>query len=739
MLPLDDQKTTGQKLELRDYLQILDKRRWTIFTVFLIVFILIIIVGLRKKTPLYTSTSTILLERSRNNGNTGLGMYYSWDPEFLPTQTEIIKSRKVARRVVDNLDLVTRYHNHFFPEKKTKTSTFAAIKATVFDYFSFLLHPDQTHSPVSSTSNQGKLDNQASRIADIIKGRIKVESIKDTRVVNIHYTDTNPSIAKLITDAIVQAYIEESLEIKLSSTKQSLKWMASKAQQERATLEKSEKNLQKFMREHNLVTLENRLAIYPEKLGQISTQLSNAQAERQNLEALHQQIAGMKKNPEALERIPFIAKNKTLQSIRDQILKAEQRIKELSKKYGPKHPNMIKAVDDRNILIKEKKQEIERIVESADNAYELAKSKEKNLKKLLASTKNEFLEINENFVQSTIMKREVDANRALYETLTSNIKKTSVTQDSQSVNIWVMREASIEAEPSNVQPKRVLLIAFVLSLASGIGIALFVEYLDNTIKSSEEIEQRYGLTVLGTVQATKKGELIEKTLLDDTQSSLAESYRMIRSSLLLSSADRPPRTIAVTSMTSQEGKTSTALNLARTMAQISEKVLLIDADMRKPRIHTLFNLTNISGLSTFLSGNTDEEIVHCMVEDNLSVITSGIIPPNPAELLSSTRMKMLLESMEQDYDFIFIDTPPISHLADGLIISTLVDGTVLVARAGKITYDIFNDGLKKLQDFKPHILGVILNRLRIGHDFSRYDYRYYNEYNQYSKINEDGD
>jgi len=724
-----DPSSLEQSLTLRDYLQILNKRRWTVFTVFLIVFIITIILGMREETPLYTSTSTILMERNVINSNSGLGMYYVWDPEFLPTQTEIIKSKKVALRVVEHLHLDTRYFNHFFPKQKEDDSWLATLKKLPSTFMTNILRPDNPQAESDPEQIKSEPDAIKDTIADMIRSGIEVEPVKETRVVNILYTDTNPTLAKMINDTFVQAYIEESVDIKLSSTQQSLRWMTTKADQERNKLVEAEKNLQKYMREHNLVTLENRLAIYPEKLSQFSTDLSSAEARRKELEDLHEQISNIGNVDSVLETIPSFAKNSNLQSLRDQILKAEQRIKELSKKYGPKHPAMIKVIDDRDILLLEKSLEIKRITESTYKAYDLAKSNEENLRELLSKTKEELMDVNERFIQYSIMKREVDSSRALYEALTSSLKKAGVTQESQNVNIWVMREASLPDFPSNQRPRRTLLIGFILATAAGIGIALLIEYLDNTIKTADDIENRYNLTVLGAIFETRKNEQIENVLKIDGQSPAAESYRMIRSSLLLSSADHPPKTILITSMRAQEGKTSTALNLARTMAQISDKILIIDADMRKPRIHSLVGIPNKTGLSSYLSGNVDEEIIQIPDNENIHIIPSGTIPPNPVELISSKRMKTLLKEMGDRYDYIFVDSPPIIQLADGLILSTLVEGTVLVARAGKVTYEVFNAGLKKLNDFNPHILGVVLNAINprlLGSQ--SYYYYYYKSY-----------
>ncbi|GAB4347209.1 MAG: polysaccharide biosynthesis tyrosine autokinase [Desulfobulbaceae bacterium] len=727
-----------QGLNLRDYLRILNKRRFTVITIFIIVYIFFIILGLSKETPLYTSTSTILLERNIGASNTGLGTNFYWDPEFLPTQTEIIRSKKVARRVVEELELDTKQRGHFLGgqtivESPLKTAAKSFIR--FFTAFFSASQLDEKEPARISPPPDPEFDKNL--IADIIKARISVQPVKDTRVVNISYTDTDPRIAKMITDALIQAYIEETLDIKLSGTKQSLKWMTNKAEQERKKLEQAEKNLQRYLRENNLVTLENRLAIYPEKLSQFSTELSQAESRRKELEDLLKQIAAAGNDPKILESIPAFANNSNLQSLRDRILQAEQRIKELSKKYGPKHPAMIKAVDERDILLKEKEQEIRRISDSLHKELELARSNEENLRELLTSTKNELLDVNERFIQYSIMKREVDSSRALYEALTSSLKKASVTEESQNVNIWVMREASLPRGPSNQKPKRTMLVGFIVALAAGIGTALLVEYLDNTVKTPDDIENRFGLTVLGAIFETKKTSSIESIVLENGQSPISESYRMVRSSLLLSSADHPPRTILVSSMKPQAGKTTTALNLARTMAQVSGKVLVIDADMRRPRIHKILGVKNDIGLSSFLSGSIDELILQAQPGEDILVkkpegemihlIPSGPIPPNPVELISSERMKDLLSEMKLRYDYVFIDSPPIINLADALILSTLAEGTIIVARAGKTTYDAFNAGLKKLTEIQPRILGVVLNGVSTR-SIDRHSYYDYYEY-----------
>ena len=308
------------------------------------------------------------------------------------------------------------------------------------------------------------------------------------------------------------------------------------------------------------------------------------------------------------------------------------------------------------------------------------------------------------------MKRDVDSNRVVYEALTAGIKKEGVTDQSQSVNIWVVQNPAFPDAPSKPKKIRNLALGLILGLMSGIGCAFLVEYLDNTVKSEKDLEARVGYTVLGTVEQLKgQGNSIESYVLQQPLSPIAESYRLIRSGLLLSSAEHPPRTLLVTSMDAQEGKTTTTLNVARILCQGNKKVLIIDCDLRRPRIHSLFAMENVLGLSNFLTGNTKESIVNKVPGEEIFVISSGPIPPNPAELVSSKKMRTLVEKMSESFDFVLLDSPPVQSVTDSLALAQLVDGTIVVVRAGKTTYEMLQSGLKKLIDVRCHLLGFVLN------------------------------
>ncbi|MFC1832419.1 polysaccharide biosynthesis tyrosine autokinase, partial [Thermodesulfobacteriota bacterium] len=432
-----------------------------------------------------------------------------------------------------------------------------------------------------------------------------------------------------------------------------------------------------------------------------------------------------------LENIPVFADSQVLTEVREEIYQANQKIKELSKKYGPKHPVMIKAREDVKLLQQEKRFEIQRIVDATRSSYGLAASKEENLKELLDETKGEVLDLNEKFVQYSILKREVDSNRLLYDTLQTNIKKENITEQTQTVNIWVIDKAELPMAPSKPNKKRTLMLAMVLGLFGGVGLAFLIEYLDNTVKSEAELEKRFGRTVLGSVEQIGKKESIESYVLKQPLSPLAESYRLIRSGLLLSSADQPPGTILVTSMEQNEGKTSTTVNVARVLAQDQKKVLIIDCDLRRPRMHKLFRLENKEGLSNYLSGNIDTVAVAEIADEPLSVITSGPVPPNPSELLSSKRMLALLAEMEETFDFVLLDSPPVQSVTDSLALASAASGTIVVVHYGKTTYDMLAGGMKKLNDVNTQVLGFVINGLKKG-DAGAYYYGYSGYYRKYT-------
>lgn len=710
-----------QEIHIKDYLRVAYKRRQLIAT-FFVVTLVVAILGVFSVTPLYEANAQILIEKNDVNPMVPDYGFSRYDSSFFATQYEIIKSFNVSRKVVDMLSLDQKYAAYFL----NKSDGF-----TVLGWFRSLF--DGQHAAGNAlldgnTSETNEVLTEGDIIATIISENINVEPVRRSKIVNISYKSENPILAKMITNTITEAYREEVLAIRMSTSEYAIKWMTDKAEDELAKLEKSEKALQKYVQANDIVTVEDKIAIIPEKLSEFSSQLSKIEARRKELESIQEKIKTIDPQKlETLESLPIISTSSSLLALREKIQEAEKYVVELSKKYGHKHPVMIRAKGDLQVLREKKEQEVLRLVESIKNEYELAKSNEENLSKLLGKTKKEVLGLNERLIQYSILKREVDTNKALYDALLKKIKEQKFQEDAQGVRTWVMTEAKTPKSPA--WPNRFLSIlgAIGLGLFGGVALAFFIEYLDNTVKSPEDAEARLGITVLGMVEFfQKQGVRVEDALRKEPMSSFAECYKSIRSAVLLSSADHPPKSIMVTSMSPQEGKTTTAANLAMTIAQAGHNVVLIDGDLRRPTLHKRMGLKNTKGLSTYLAGASDMDIVAEYPLESLSIIPSGPTPPNPSELIGSRKMKELMEKLVSEYDFVIIDSAPVMGATDASIVSKLVEGTIVVSRADVTTYEALQIGLKSLADINAHVLGMVINAV----DLQKTHYhRYYGYYN----------
>jgi len=706
-------------IHLRDYLNVISKRRNLIGAVFLLVVVLVALFTF-SRTPLYEGTTKVLIEKAVNNDLSGSSGRV-FDPEFYETQFQLISSVPVARRVVRSLDLVGRY-DAITGKAKGGKGGFSGLKEMVGSLFG----RQGAEDAVPAMSQEKREDALASVISDVVS----VRPLKNSRLVNISFLSPNPEFAAMVANATAKAYIEETLEMKLEAARLTMSWMTKKAEEEASKLESAEKRLQQYMVANDIVTLEDRLAVGPQQLTQISSELVTAESQRKQLESLVGKVENVAGDIARAETMPAIANDEALQTIRSQILKAEQTITELSGKFGPKHPVMQKAVADLDILKQKRDQEIRRVIASIRNEYDLAVAKEQNLRSQMERTKADALNLNQKFIQYGVLKREVDTNRQLYDALLLKLKEQSITQETQPVNLWIVEEASVPVVPVSPNKKKNLLLGGIIGLLAGIGLAFFTEYLDNTVKYPEDTERALGVPVLGLVSLWKeKGSAVETVLIDAPRSAFAESYRSLRTAVLLSSSSGAPGRIMITSPSEGAGKSTTAVNLAIALAQSENKVLLVDCDLRKPRLHKLFQKPNQNGLSNFLAGGSGESLLQKGPIDNLAMITSGPIPPNPSELLSSSRMENLLKKMQEQFDVIICDTPPLLSVADARILARLFDGTILVARARKTTIDLAGKALKSLRDINAPVLGLVINALELKKNdyYNNYTYSSYGE------------
>ncbi len=722
-----------KEIHLRDYLRIVQKRKLVIITFFTITFIMVVIATFTA-TPEYDAATKVLIEKSDPNPMMLNYAYMPYDPEFLTTQSHIIKSASVAEKVINILNLEKTYDT-FMEQHEKGFSIIGAVAGWVSSFISTVkdVLGATSEASLEETAPVDAAEAKRNALIDMISNCIVVSPVPESRIVSINFTSPNPELATMITNTVAKAYIEQILDMRMKSSGYSIGWMTEKAEEERGKLEKSEDALQQYMKEANIVTLEDRVTILPQKLAELSRQLTMAQTKRKELEAVYNKVMALNKNPGDAETLPIVADNPTLLSLNQQVLKAEQLIMELSKKYGPKHPLMKRAVADIDILTGKRDREIDRIIKSIKNDYELAKSTEENFQTLLSNTKSEAISLNERSVQYGMLKREVETNRNLYNALVAKIKEQNVTEQIQTVNVWVVEEAKVPEYPSKPNKKRNILLGIILGMFGGVGLAFFLEYLDNTVKLPEDVEDRLGLPTLGLVpHVDPKDKSDGEILMTEARAAFAESYKTIRNAIQLSAFDAPPKKIIVTSVSPGEGKTTTALNIAIAMSQANKKILLIDADLRRPRIHKILQLKNGSGLSSYLSGAHDGQVVHESGKNNLFVLPSGPIPPNPSELLGSKRFQTMCEKFATTFDAIVIDSPPLLSVSDSLLIGKVMDGTILVARSAKTTHDSMFKGVKQLGDINIKILGVVINAVNM----KKTGYGYYDSYQYYYSSDE---
>ncbi|WP_035248010.1 GumC family protein [Desulfogranum mediterraneum] len=715
-----------QEINLRDYLRVIQKRKYVVLLFALFTLVVVTLVTVRT-TPVYEASTQVLVEKNEATSLMGRGYYNPYDPEFYETQHQLIKSQSVARKVVAILELDKNWQR-YFPKKDKGPSLVATVKKQVREWLAELMPAKKSGKAIASTVPREER-SQADIIADTIRAGIRVTPVKESRIMNIRFQSTNPDFARLVANTIAEAYKEEVMAIQVNASGYALQWMTKKADEERANLAASEKALQRYMKQQDIVTIEDKVTILPQQLSNLTAKLAEAQAKKSSLENIFKQMVAVRDgggNGGDLEALPSMTGNAALLTIRGQIREAEQKVNELSQKYGPKHPVMIEAKSELRALKRQKRQEINKVIASVKSEFDVAGSQEESIRLAMAELKQGALSLNEKLTEYRILKRDVDTNRAMYDALVMQAKEKGVTESTQKVNVWMTQVAETPQAPIKPRTKKNMLLGLVLGVFGGVGMAFFIEYLDNTIKDPEDTERRFELPVIGVVELLKK-EDPDRYALEERASSFAEGFKSLRTALLLSAAERPPRTVQLTSMSPQEGKTTNVVNLAISLAQTERSVLVIDADLRRPRLHRAFGLENNQGLSSYLSGATTELAVQQAEGTGVTVLSSGPIPPNPSELLGSPRFAAMLTELEQQYDMIIIDSPPVLSATDALLVSKLVEGSIVITRFGETTFERLQRGLKSLQAIDGRVIGLVIN----GMDMQKSNYYSYYGYYQY--------
>lgn len=729
-------QNTEEQINLRDYLYVIQKRKWTVITVFIVIVITVAILNFTA-TPIYEATARLIIDKENPNV-VSIQEVMSVDAsgsDYYQTQYKIIESRTVAREVIRRLNLDKS--EEFF--SKPKDDLISSLKRSIQETIAFWKDSITSLLRTGDESIPKTLDGfepDSALVSDFIK-RIKVSPIRNSRLVDVRFEGKDSVLAATIVNTLTDVYISQNLETKLRAVQDAVKWLHNRIEEERKKVEKAEQALLRYKEKYGIVTdfssdVEN---ITAQKLAHLNTQVVEAESNRVEAETRYKQAMILTGTPDMLDSIPEVLNNELIRQIKSMEVELFKRMSELSKKYGQKHPQMVAIQSELNTLQKRRTKEVSRVINSLKNEYKVALAKENSLKAALAKQKKESLELNQKAIQYGVLRRESESARYMYELLIKRFKETSLTEDMKTGNIRIVDRAEVPEYPIKPKKKVNILLAIIVSLLTGTGLAFFFEYLDNTIKLPEEVEKHLNIPFLGSTplfSAKNKWKLRDDTspeliTFNYPKSTASESYRSIRTSILFSSAESVPQVILITGVGPQEGKTITMANLAVTMARADSKTLILDCDMRRANVHKVFGTTNDHGISNLLVGNSSikKAILHTRIP-NLDVIPCGPIPPNPSELLGSTRMKSLLNSLRKHYAHILIDSPPSIAVTDAVVLSKSVDGVILVIRVGYTAKEIIKSGIAQFGAVGANILGAVLNGVDMSRD--RYHYKYYYYY-----------
>ena len=713
-------------IDLRHYWRVIMARKGTILLVLAIVLVATLI-RTSLQTPIYRASTTLQIDRQTAKITQYEGVTPEagrWDYEFYQTQYELLKSKALAQRVVDELGLESS--SDFLGEDREKGSFFSELRSAIG---SLIRGEDAV---AESTDSEASEEESGSELAEILRGGLTVKPIRNSKLVVLSYDSPDKKLAAEIVNAVAKNFINMSLERRFDASSYAKTFLQERVKQVRADLEDSERALAEYAREREIIDIEAKQSILMHKIRELESKLVESEARRIADEAKYREYkdAVMAGSLHVLES-EIIAQHK------EKLAALEAEYAEKLKIYKPAYPAMVQLQDKIREVKDDIRQEIENIKISVLTRYKAALREEAMLKARVAEIKQEILDLQSRSTQYQALKRDVETNRELYDSLLQRMKEVGVASGVGLNNISVIDKAEVPKQAYKPNLRKNLMIALVLGLFGGIGLAFLFDHLDDTIKSGEDLEKLTRLPVMGVVPEVGRGqELAEESValltVEEPTSAVAEAYRSIRTALSFSTASGAPKVLHVTSSASGEGKTTTALALAIAHAQAGQNVLLIDADLRNPSLHKELGLSNEVGLSNYLVANyRPTQVVQKSDIERLWVLPTGPIPPNPAELLSSSKMVDFVTAGAARFDQVIIDSPPVLGLADSLILASLSNATLLVVDAGVTRSGLIEGALKRLRHVHAHLIGTVLAKYGQGSSGYGYDYHYHYDYYGY--------
>ncbi len=753
-----------KEIDLLDIWRIALKRKWIILAA---VAVIVIIAALYSfsQVPLYRANATILIENPasgmleiqdafRNPTYTG----YGYAGVYFNTQLRLLNSRSLAERVARRMNLAERLQRSRTEE--SGKNIFRMFKDFISLRWIFSKKRSSGDEDISSDLMMFDI-NPNERYAFTVMGGLRVQPVEETRLVQLGYVSSDPVLAADIINAVAEEFINYSVEMRYEATQQASEFLSEQIAQLRSDLSAKERELQKYGEEKKLLYLDDRESSVVTKFGDLNSAYTQAQIDRIRAEASYRELRDL-----SLDSMPQHVSNPVIQNMKTEYTRLLSTYEERLKTFKPTYPEMERLRARLDSMETQLSTEISKAREAALSDYRAAANKEQSLAELVEEQRQDVVRSNNNAILYNSLRIEVENKRELLNSLVARQNETLVSarlKGLKSSNIKIIDRALVPGGPFSPNTQRNLAMALLLGLFIGVGAAFFIDYLDNTVKGPEDAERVVDLPSLGVISYVSLGGKGKRTAYSaysysygteenlkmpkikqfelinhhHPKLSIAEEYRTLRTSIMFSHADEEPRAIAFSSAFPQEGKTSTLVNTGVSFAQLQKKVVLIDADMRKPRLHHIFNMRNLIGLSSYLTGKEGAgEIVQQSPLENIWVVPSGPHPPNPAELLESKRMKQLVQELKQRFDFVLLDTPPVLAVVDAVMAAAAADAAVMVVRVNKTTRKALSGAIQALTKSKAGIIGIVYNEMDIkgGGSYSPY-HGYMNTYEAYPDRN----
>src|SRR5467141_677624 len=702
---------------LYDYLLILRKHQWLILS-FILAVVTITAIGTFRMQPVYIATSRIEIDRENSS--------------ILPFQG------------TDSFDYVSDLDNYIETQSKILTSETMALQTIRSGVLSGQADfaSDLSASEALSTGSLANM-KPPPELASFLAS-LSVKRVPNSRLMDVSFESTSPLLAAQIVNAHLKHYIEQNFQSRYEATTRASTWLTDQLNELKIRVEKAEDARITYERQNQIWALDgDKQNVTTQRMADLNKELTDVQSERMRKQSLFEFAkAG------DMDSVPQIRDNPVVQDLFRKRTEMYSQYTDALSQYGPNFPKVQRLQSQLKEIEAAADKEKKSVIARLESEYREALQREQLLTQALDQQKAEVNQMSERMVQYSILKREAEANKALYDGLLTKLKEAGISAGLRSSNIRVVDPAMVPTFPARPAKTRNIVFAFLIGLVGGIGLALLREYMDNTVKSPDDIETLARLPSLAVVPAftelnrgrsrvkllkgastnghEKRIELVAQHL---PKSQMSEAFRALRTALLLSQADHPPQVVLVTSALPREGKTTAAANLAVTLAQLGDRTLLIDADLRKPGIGRLLNLGTgkYAGLSSYLAGVSSLDLVtiqHPAIP-NLSAIPTGPLPPNPADLLSSHKLADAIAELRTRFKFIVIDSPPIMAATDSVILSVKADGVLLVVRSGETPKEAFTRTCDLLLSVKCHLLGVVLNAVDPTAPDYYYSYRYY--------------